>query len=124
MKKKKKELCEACKKFEFSYTITPENSIFPPYKLCANCMTNLVMLSLAPHEYLNLVAQHPDRQVEFWLHDDFYDPKSGYAFQPMHGEPIEPVCPLCKNTGTVETKHKGANGRTFTAEGPCRCQIE
>ena len=86
MPKKKVEVCEACLKFEYQYTIQPKQGGYPPYKLCANCMTNLVMLSLAPHEFLNLIKNDPDRKWEFWLHDDFYDPNTGHAYQPLQAQ--------------------------------------
>jgi hypothetical protein len=74
-------LCQACKDHE-NQVVLSDASKNPdkPYKLCQNCLGQLVNLSLTKKQYKNLLKSgHSPR--EFLIHDDFYD-EDGKALQP------------------------------------------
>lgn len=50
-----------------------------PYKLCKDCCHRLENLALRPREFYNLASIHG---AFFYLHDDFYDYRTGEATQP------------------------------------------
>jgi len=50
------------------------------YKLCLNCLVDLVNLKLTKTQFKNLLKKKHSKQ-EFYLHSDFYD-KDGTALQP------------------------------------------
>lgn len=78
---KKKNVCEACKGCEVQYTLIGEHEESSPYKLCANCLTSLILTSLSKKEFKNLL-KNKHTVDEFLLHSDFYHPTTGEAFQP------------------------------------------
>lgn len=48
--------------------------------LCMHHIKKMLMLNLSPYEFEKLYRKHPRA---FLLHDDFYDPNTGEAFQSM-----------------------------------------
>jgi hypothetical protein len=79
--------CEACKIFAPQWELTdyPPGNYFngckKPYKVCSNCLSNLVNLSLSPKQFNNLI-QSGHGLNEHLLHEDFYDSGTGVALQP------------------------------------------
>ena len=75
--------CEACNgPLSVKSTLTEEyyGEIISKYMLCANCLLNLVTLSLSPKQFKNLI-RNGHTTDEFYLHGDFYD-EDGNAMQP------------------------------------------
>ena len=52
-------------------------------KLCKKHIQKILKHSLSPGEFFILYEKYPDM---FLLHDDFYNPKTGTAFQPIEIE--------------------------------------
>lgn len=50
------------------------------YHLCKSHLEDFLRLNLSPEDFFKLLESHS--ATEFMLHDDFYDPQTGYAFQP------------------------------------------
>jgi hypothetical protein len=79
--------CEACEgPLSVKSTLTEEydGERTSKYVLCANCLLQLVTLSLTKRQFKNLIknGHSPD---EFYLHGDFYS-ESGEAMQPKLGK--------------------------------------
>lgn len=49
-------------------------------KLCDKHLEKLIKRNLAPEEFFVLYKKYPDMYL---IHDDFYDPATGIAFQPV-----------------------------------------
>jgi len=59
--------------------LTLQDSSNVIYKICHNCIFELINLNLSKEHFFNLLKNgHKDN--EFYLHDDFYD-KNGKALQ-------------------------------------------
>lgn len=70
-------ICEITKtKGAVLYETTQER-----YILRNDIMLRLICRKLTPTEYYSLVETHGDDA--YMLHEDFYDPSSGFAFQPI-----------------------------------------
>lgn len=70
--------CESCNLRECEvYELVDE--VHNPFRLCIPCRARLLSKSLRPLEFFNLTAIHGHG---YYLHDDFYDYKSGEATQP------------------------------------------
>ncbi len=52
------------------------------FNLCPNHLLQLITHSLGKEEVLILIKKYSNKT--FYLHDDFYDPVDGTAFQPVH----------------------------------------
>lgn len=75
-------VCEFCGN-DFAYTIDGglHREHRELYRACPNCHIGLVMVSLAPWQFLR--AKGLGGEVErFYLHSDFYDYETGEALQP------------------------------------------
>ena len=75
------EPCEACMKTHAHSELTSTYGDEKTYKLCANCLFQLVAYSLSPEQYRNLLLNGHSPH-EFYIHEDFYD-DDGNAMQPM-----------------------------------------
>lgn len=53
------------------------------FYLCKNHLTNLIDLNLSPKDFFTLYSRVGDVYI---LHDDFYHPETGEAFQPRERE--------------------------------------
>ena len=70
--------CEACEDGEIQNELKDYDS--KVYKLCANCIYNLINLNLDTEQFANLL-KNGHKAEEFYLHSDFYD-EEGVALQP------------------------------------------
>ena len=70
--------CESCqiKNIEIEESSAGGNG---PYRLCRACHERMLNYALRPLEFFNLAAIHGP---VFYLHDDFYDDRTGVALQP------------------------------------------
>lgn len=50
------------------------------FDVCREHADKLIMRNLSPEEFEKLYQKHPGAYL---LHDDFYDPETGVAFQPV-----------------------------------------
>ena len=79
------EKCQICGKHEVQWelksTLGDESERDPIYKICSNCLDNLVNRNLSQKQFKNILKNgHSDN--EYLLHEDFYD-EDGNALQPM-----------------------------------------
>jgi len=76
---KMKKNCEACKRFEVQWELVDKVGNDKPYKVCSNCLLELVGHALNKNQFKNLLKSS-HKEGEFLLHSDFYDEK-GNALQ-------------------------------------------
>jgi hypothetical protein len=76
-------MCQCCEKSEEMYLLQDiyDDKLTPPFRVCANCLTFLVNLSLTKKQFKNLI-KNGHSSTEFLLHGDFYDDE-GNAVQPQ-----------------------------------------
>jgi len=72
--------CESCNENAAALIITDLRS-GKAYRVCHNCIIELVNVSLTPEHFFNMLKAGHSKH-EFWLHDDFYDWNIGEALQP------------------------------------------
>lgn len=74
--------CEACEERRQSVELIDKGFESPDvsYKICNNCLFNLVNTRLSPKQFKNLLKNGHDVN-EFYLHSDFYE-EDGTATQP------------------------------------------
>lgn len=81
---KKEKKCEACEKAPQTNILKENPDLFTDtkkdYRICSNCLFDLINLSLTKEQYRNLLENGHNRS-EFYLHDDFYDDE-GNVLQP------------------------------------------
>ena len=75
--------CECCEKYPVMWKLKDvyvgEHGA-KTYKLCANCLDELIHLALSQKHYKNLLKNGHDAD-EYFIHSDFYD-EDGNALQP------------------------------------------
>ena len=57
------------------------------YEACPMCLMQLVTHALTPEQYMRSLRAGGDMD-RYHVHDDFYDPADGTAFQPVMGVPF------------------------------------
>jgi len=71
--------CESCEDFPVTVEMTDIGTT--TYKICNNCLFELVNHALTNQHFKNLL-KNGHSSSEYYLHDDFYD-EDGNAIQPM-----------------------------------------
>lgn len=71
--------CEACDSFEVQWNLADSYDKKVVYRVCTNCLDDLVNLSLSKKQFFNLLDNGHD-PCEHLLHSDFYD-DNGNALQ-------------------------------------------
>lgn len=74
-----KQVCQACEENHVQAVLKSTHERHP-YKVCQNCLFNLVNHRLTRVQFKNLL-KNGHKEEEFMLHSDFYDER-GKALQP------------------------------------------